>query len=50
MSLAGPLRDYYRRERDGLYEARDVQEAVEKAGSLSALRIVEDKQQEKEGS
>lgn len=50
MNLAGPLRDYYRRERDGIYEARDVQEAVEKAGSLSALRIVEDQQQEKEGS
>lgn len=50
MNGAGPLRDYYRRERDGLYEARDVQEAVEKAGSLSALKIVQDKQNEKEGS
>ena len=44
-----PLLTYYRKERDGLYEARDVQKAVEKAGSLSALRIVDDKK-EKEGA
>lgn len=50
MNGAGPARDYYRRERDGLYEARDVQEAFEKAGSLSALKIIEDKKKEKKGS
>src|SRR3546814_11357828 len=35
MKAASPMLAYYRKERDGQYEARDIQEAVEKAGSLS---------------
>lgn len=50
MKAASPMLAYYRKERDGLYEARDIQEAVEKAGSLSALKIVEDKRREDGGS
>lgn len=50
MQAASPMLAYYRKERDGQYEARDIQEAVEKAGSLSALKIVEDKRSENGGS
>ena len=50
MKAASPMLAYYRKERDGQYEARDIQEAVEKAGSLSALKIVEDKRREDGGS
>lgn len=50
MKAASPMLAYYRKERDGQYEARDIQEAVEKAGSLSALKIVEDKKREDGGS
>lgn len=42
MAAAQPLLSTYRAERDGIYEARDVQRAVEKAGSLTALTIVEE--------
>lgn len=50
MQAASPILAYYRKERDGLYEARDIQEAVERAGSLSALKIVEEKKRENGGS
>ncbi len=50
MAAAGPLLGLYRNERDGVYEARDVQEAVEKAGSLSALKIKENRKKEDRGS
>ncbi|MFC3786140.1 curli production assembly/transport component CsgG [Sphingopyxis italica] len=50
MKAASPMLAYYRKERDGQYEARDIQEAVEKAGSLSALKIVEDKRRDDGGS
>lgn len=50
MHAASPMLAYYRKERDGLYEARDIQEAVERAGSLSALKIVEEKKRENGGS
>lgn len=50
MKAASPMLAYYRKERDGQYEARDIQAAVEKAGSLSALKIVEDKRREDGGS
>lgn len=42
MAAAQPLLSTYRAERDGIYEARDVQDAVKRAGSLTALTIVED--------
>ena len=38
---AEPIMSLYRNERDGIYEARDVQRAVRKAGTLSDLRIVD---------
>ena len=40
-SAAEPIRALYRNERDGIYEARDVQTAYERAGSFSALNIVD---------
>ncbi|MDJ0979425.1 MAG: CsgG/HfaB family protein [Erythrobacter sp.] len=48
MAAAEALRSTYRAERDGIYDARDVQNAVRKAGSLTALTIVdkEDKDEE----
>lgn len=49
MQSASAMLDYYHKERDGQYEARDIQEAVEKAGSLSALKIVENKKTRDEG-
>ena len=42
MNSAEALLTTYRAERDGVYDARDVQEAVERAGSLTALTVVED--------
>lgn len=41
MQAAEPIMSLYRNERDGIYEARDVQRAVRKAGSLSDLRVVD---------
>ncbi|MEE4153166.1 MAG: CsgG/HfaB family protein [Erythrobacter sp.] len=41
MAAAEALRSTYRAERDGIYDARDVQDAVRKAGSLTALSVVE---------
>jgi curli production assembly/transport component CsgG len=41
MEAAEALRSAYRAERDGIYDARDVQNAVRKAGSLTALNVVE---------
>lgn len=49
MQAASPILAYYRRERDGQYEARDIQEAVEKAGSLSELKVIEDKKKGDDG-
>ena len=43
MQAASPLMELYRKERDGVYEARDVQKAVRRAGSVDTLKIVEDK-------
>lgn len=41
----------YRAERDGIYDAGDVQDAVRRAGSLTALRVVEgDEEEGNEGS
>jgi len=50
MAAAAPMLSLYRNERDGVYEARDVQEAVENARSISALKIKDDKKREDKGS
>lgn len=42
MPAAQPIMSLYRNERDGIYEARDVQRAVRKAGTLSDLRVVDE--------
>lgn len=41
MEAAMPLMAAYRAERDGLYDASDVQKAVKRAGSLTALTVVD---------
>ncbi|MGB3470266.1 MAG: CsgG/HfaB family protein [Erythrobacter sp.] len=46
MTAAEALISTYRAERDGIYDARDVQNAVRKAGSLSALTIVDEEEKE----
>lgn len=48
MAGAQPILSTYRAERDGIYDARDVQKAVRKAGSLTALSVVETEEKEKE--
>jgi len=52
MQAAMPLLSAYRAERDGLYDASDIQKAVKRAGSLTALTVVDgDKDKERrEGS
>ncbi|MEE4200746.1 CsgG/HfaB family protein [Erythrobacter sp.] len=50
MDRAQGLLATYRAERDGIYDAADVQNAVRKAGSLTALTIVEDDNEANEGS
>ncbi|WP_379923276.1 CsgG/HfaB family protein [Erythrobacter sp. R86502] len=47
MAAAQPIINAYRAERDGLYEASDIQKAIKRAGSLTALTVVDD--EEKEG-
>lgn len=44
------LMSTYRAERDGVYDAADVQDAVERAGSLTALNIVDTDDEDEEGS
>ena len=41
MAAAQPLLSHYRAERDGIYDASDVQKAVKRAGSLGELTIVD---------
>jgi curli production assembly/transport component CsgG len=48
MSAAQPLLATYRAERDGVYDASDVQKAVQRAGSLTALTIVATDRDEKD--
>ena len=52
MAAAQPLMAAYRAERDGVYDASDVQKAVKRAGSLSALTVVEggDDDKKRDGS
>jgi curli production assembly/transport component CsgG len=48
MQAAMPLLSAYRAERDGLYDASDIQKAVKRAGSLTALTVVDgDKDKER---
>ncbi|WDA42035.1 CsgG/HfaB family protein [Erythrobacter sp. BLCC-B19] len=48
MAAAMPLLAAYRAERDGLYDASDIQKAVKRAGSLTALTVVDgDKQDDR---
>ena len=42
MESTQALMQTYRAERDGVYDARDVQEAVRRAGSLTALTVIEE--------
>ncbi len=49
MDAAAPILSTYRAERDGIYDARDVQNAVRRAGSLTALTVVEDESEADEG-
>ena len=46
MAAAEPIMTLYRKEREGIYEARDVQRAVRKAGTLSDLRVVDDEEED----
>ena len=48
MAAAAPLMSTYRAEREGIYEAEDVQRAVRRAGSLTALTVVRDKKEKEE--
>lgn len=48
MAAAGPLMAAYRAERDGVYDASDIQKAIKRAGSLTAMTIVDTKQDEKD--
>lgn len=50
MSGAESLMTAYRAERDGIYDARDVQDAVQRAGSLTALTVVDKDGDDDEGS
>ncbi len=48
MAAAQPLIAAYRAERDGLYDASDIQKAVKRAGSLTAMTIVDPDKDEKD--
>lgn len=50
MDRASGILATYRAERDGIYDARDVQDAVERAGNLTALTVVDDGSASDEGS
>ena len=50
MADAQPLMAAYRAERDGIYDASDIQKAIKKAGSLTAMNVVEKDKDEREGS
>ena len=48
MAAAGPLLAAYRAERDGVYDASDIQKAIKRAGSLTAMTVVDREQDEKD--
>lgn len=47
MTAAQPLIAAYRAERDGVYDASDIQKAVKRAGSLTALTVVDEEKDQK---
>ena len=47
MAAAQPLIAAYRAERDGVYDASDIQKAVKRAGSLTAMTVVDADKEEK---
>ena len=48
MAAAMPLLAAYRAERDGLYDASDIQKAVKRAGSLTAMTVVDGDKEDKQ--
>lgn len=48
MMAAGPLMQTYRAERDGIYDADDVQRAVRRAGSVGALTVVRNEREDRD--
>ena len=48
MAAALPLLAAYRAERDGVYDASDIQKAIKRAGSLTAMTIVDRDRDEKD--
>ncbi len=48
MAAAQPLLAAYRAERDGVYDASDIQKAIKRAGSLTAMTIVDKERDEKD--
>jgi curli production assembly/transport component CsgG len=48
MTAAQPLIAAYRAERDGQYDASDIQAAIKRAGSLSAMTVVDQDRDEKD--
>ncbi|MBI1403022.1 MAG: curlin [Porphyrobacter sp.] len=50
MAAAQPLLAAYRAERDGIYDASDIQKAVKRAGSLTAPTVIDKDKDEREGS
>jgi len=48
MAAAQPLLAAYRAERDGVYDASDIQKAIKRAGSLTAMTIVDRDRDEKD--
>jgi len=48
MVAAQPLLAAYRAERDGVYDASDIQKAIKRAGSLTAMTIVDRDRDEKD--
>ncbi|GMM93496.1 CsgG/HfaB family protein [Qipengyuania sp. MTN3-11] len=46
MAGAGPIRQHYLAEKNGIYEAEDVQRAIRRAGSVSALKVVREENDE----
>lgn len=52
MTAAQPLIAAYRAERDGVYDASDIQKAIKRAGSLTALTVVDgdDDKKKRDGS
>jgi len=47
MAAAQPLIAAYRAERDGVYDASDIQKAIKRAGSLTAMTVVDPDKEDK---